>query len=84
MKATTATTPYVSLLHAGQQLRIYQKPLTREDYEGIARLIAFEALTDYHDGQPLERWRVRFVGTSHADYEPVVTRSILVTPNLLR
>ncbi len=84
MHPATATAPYASPLHAGWQLRIYQRPLTRKDYEGIARLIAFEALTGYHDGQPVERWRVRFVGTGHDQIEPVVTRSILVTPNLLR
>jgi len=40
----------------GDILPIYQKPITKEDYEGHARLEKFLG----HD-EGLERWLVRFV-----------------------
>lgn len=55
----------------GDILPIYQKPITREDLEGTARLEQFiGALSD-----GVERWRVRFVagnGYEEETYERII------------
>jgi len=44
-------------LKVGDKVKVYQKPITREDYEGIATLIELIRL-DERDG--LNRWLVHF------------------------
>jgi len=61
-------------LKVGATLPIYQRPLTKEDYEGKATLVAFLDSEIYEEGI-LEVWTVRFPGA-----ESTYTREILVTP----
>ena len=42
-------------LKKGQKVRIYQKPITHEEYEGIATLVKFVSETEQD-----ESWMVRF------------------------
>jgi hypothetical protein len=46
-------------LKKGDKVRVYQKPLTNEDEEGIATLVKFDSVSE---GYGTERWLVRFEG----------------------
>lgn len=60
-------TTFADALVSGRWVRVYQKPLTDEDFEGIAQLVK---CSGEQDGG--ERWLVRFPG----DEEHMVVRFV--------
>jgi hypothetical protein len=54
----------------GQVVKIFQKPVTREDYEGEAELVE-QTHADYH-GDGLEIWMVRFLGEPESTYQRTI------------
>jgi len=61
-------------MQEGDTVKIYQKPITEEDYEGEATLLeCINADAGHWNGRQATRWKVRF----NAPAEPVVQRTIL-------
>ena len=69
----------VEQLQPGQYVAIYQQPITREDYEGIAKLVS-QRREDTGDG--LSMWLVEFKSEPGATYlRTVNARDIWDGPN---
>lgn len=51
-------------LAPGALIKVYQKHLTQEDYEGLARLVKD---LDHGDDEMGYRWEVRFIGARGHD-----------------
>lgn len=46
-------------MKTGQIVQVYQKPITKEQPEGEARLI--KRMPDNRDGDIVENWKVKFI-----------------------
>jgi hypothetical protein len=59
-------------LKKGDRIDIYQKPLTREDCEGVGTLIKFDSDYCQHDGEIFEIWLVEFDSEPGRRFERII------------
>lgn len=62
---------------AGQDVEIYQRPLSNEEFEGVAQLVScLRPYTEFfYEGLIVEEWMVRF-GQEEESFLRIVTRRV--------
>ena len=70
-----ATTETGEHFKVGEKVKVYQRPIQQEGFEGIAELVEFISNNYDYPGLKVERWKVRFENEV-PKYERMIVKKI--------